>query len=143
MAIVSTLSNHYKYQKMAKQIDHINDTFKIILMNDSFVFDKAAHATLADVSASELATGHGYTQQNKTLTGGTLTEDDTGDRAYRIFDDVSWGASGGSIGPTGSALIYDDTTSDDTVVGCIDFGTDFTIPDGSTFQIQSPTISDT
>lgn len=143
MAIVSTLSNHYKYQKMAGAIDHVNDTFKIILMNTTFAFDKDAHASLADVSADELSTGNGYTQQNKALSGGTLTEDDTGDKAYRTFDHVSWVAASGSIGPTGAAIIYDDTTTDDTVVGCIDFGADFTIPDGSTFQIQSPTISDT
>ena len=143
MAIVSTLSNHYKYQKMAGAIDHINDTFKIILMNTTFAFDKDAHATLADVSADELATDYGYTQQNKALSGGTLTEDDTGDKAYRTFDHVSWVAASGSIGPTGAACIYDDTTVDKTIVGCIDFGADFTIPDGSTFQIQSPTISDT
>jgi len=143
MAIISTLSSHYKYQKMAGAIDHVNDSFKIILMNASFAFDKRAHATLADVSADELATNYGYTQQNKTLSGGTLTEDDVLDRAYRAFDTASWVASGGDIGPTGSALVYDDTTLDDTIVGCIDFGADFTIPDGSTFQIQSPTISDT
>lgn len=143
MAIVSTLSNHYKYQKMAGAIDHVNDTFKIILMNTTFAFDKRAHATLADISADELSTGNGYTQQNKVLSGGTLTEDDANDKAYRTFDHASWVAASGSIGPTGAAIIYDDTTSDDTVVGCIDFGADFTIPDGSTFQIQSPTISDT
>ena len=143
MAIVSTLSNHYKYQKMAGAIDHVNDTFKIILMNTTFAFDKDAHATLADVSADELATNYGYTQQNKALSGGTLTEDDTGDKAYRTFDSVSWVASVGSIGPTGAAIIYDDTTADKTVVGCIDFGTDFTIPDGSSLLLQDIQIENT
>ena len=143
MAIVSTLSNHYKYQKMAAAIDHVNDTFKIILMNTTFAFDKDAHATLADVSADELATNYGYTQQNKALSGGTLTEDDTGDKAYRTFDSVSWVASVGSIGPTGAAIIYDDTTSDKTVVGCIAFGADFTIPDGSSFLLQDIQIENT
>ena len=40
-----------------------------------------------------------------------------------------------------SAIIYDDDSADDTVVGCIDFGTDYTIPDGSSLQIQAPVIS--
>ena len=143
MAIVSTLSNHCKYQKMAGAIDHVNDAFKIILMNTTFAFDKDAHATLADVSADELATNYGYTRQNKALSGGTLTEDDTGDKAYRTFDSVSWVASVGSIGPTGAAIIYDDTTPDKTVVGCIDFGADFTIPDGSSFLLQDIQIENT
>ncbi len=144
MAIVVTLSNHWKYQLGKKQVDISADTFKIILMNDSFAFDKDAHATLADVIASpsaELATGNGYTRQNKELSGGSWAEDDTNDKGIRTFDNVSWTANGGSIGPTGSAVIYDDTTADKTVVGCIDYGTDYTIPDGASFQITAPAIS--
>lgn len=144
MAITITLSNHWKYQLGKKLVDISEDNFKIILMNDSFAFDKDAHATLADITASpsaELETGYGYTQQDKALSGGTWAEDDTNDKGARTFDNVTWTASGGDIGPTGSAVIYDDTASDDTVVGCIDFGTDYTIPNGSSFQIQAPVIS--
>jgi len=144
MAITVTASNHWKYQLGKKQVDISADTFKIILMNDSFAFDKDAHATLADVTASpsaELATGYGYTRQNKELSGGSWAEDDSEDKGLRTFDNVSWTASGGSIGPTGSAVVYDDTTSDKTVVGCIDYGTDYTVPDGASFQITAPVIS--
>jgi hypothetical protein len=146
MAILATLSNHYKKQVLAKLIDLGNDTLKIILVDTSFAFDKDAHATLNDVIASpspELATGNGYTQQNKALAGGTLTEDDVNDKAYREFDDVSWAASGGSIGPTGAAIIYDDTTADKTIIGCIDFGADYTIPDGSSLLLQDIRIENT
>lgn len=144
MAVVITLSNHWLYQLGKKLVDVSADTFKIILMNDAFAFDKDAHATLADVVASpsaELATGYGYTQQNKELSGGTWAENDTDDEGARTFDNVTWTASGGSIGPTGAAVVYDDTTADDTVVGCIDFGTDFTIPADSSLQIQDIKIS--
>lgn len=144
MAITVTLSNHWKYQLGKKLVDISGDDFIIILMDDSFAFDKDAHATLADVIASpshELATNYGYTQQNKELSGGTWAENDTDDKGIRTFDDVSWTASGGSIGPTGSAVIYDDTTADKTVVGCIDYGTDYTIPDGASLQITAPAIS--
>lgn len=144
MAVVCTLSNHWKYQLGKKAVDVSADTFKVILVNTSFAFDKDAHATLADVVASpspELATNFGYTQQNKELSGGSWAESDTNDTGERTFDNVTWTASGGSIGPTGAAIIYDDTTSDDTVVGCIDFGSDYTISDGSSFQLQSIKIS--
>jgi len=140
MSITCTLSNHWRYQLGAKAVDVANDTFKAILMNDAFAFDKDAHATLADVSSSELATGNGYTRQNKTLSGGFWAENDTSDKGIRTFDNISWTASGGAIGPIGSLVIYDDTTSDDTVVGRIDFGTDYAIPDGSIFQVQAPAI---
>jgi len=144
MTIVCTISNHWRYQLGKKLVDVSVDTFKAILMNDTFAFDKDAHATLADVIASpsaELATANGYTQQNKELSGGSWAEDDTNDKGIRTFDDVTWTASGGAIGPTGSMVIYDDTTADKTVVGCVDFGVDYTIPDGSSLQVQAPVVS--
>jgi len=137
MAITLTISNHFKYQLMDKQVDLSADTLKIILMDNAFAFDKDAHATLANVTADQLSTANGYTQNDKTLDNLVLAEDDTNDKGKMTCDDVTWTASGGSIGPTGAACIYDDTTSDDTVIGCIDYGTDYTIGDGSSFSIKS------
>lgn len=139
MAVIATLSNHYKAQLKKKAIDEVNDTFKIILMNTTFAFDKDTHATLADVTADQLATGNGYTQDNKALTTPAVAEDDTNDRARFSCDPATWTAAGGAIGPSGAAIIYDDTTADDTVVGCIDFGSDITIGDGVSFQISGLT----
>ena len=149
MAVVCTTSNHWKYQLGKKQVDINADEFMIILMDDTFVFDPDAHATLADVIASpsaELATAYGYTQQTKLLAGGSLAEDDTNDRAVRIFDNCTWTAAGGSIGPTGCAIIIDNTTGvaspfvSPTCVGCIDFGEALTITDGLSLQLQSIAI---
>jgi len=137
MAIVATVSNHFKYQQSVKEIDFENDVFKIILLNTTFSFDPDTHATLADVTASQLATGNGYTQNDKVLAGVTVIEDDTNNRCGITWTNATWTASGGSIGPTGAVIIYDDTTTDDTVVGCIDFGTDYTIADGSSLQFQN------
>ncbi|MBW1802554.1 MAG: hypothetical protein JRJ85_17700, partial [Deltaproteobacteria bacterium] len=76
MAIVSTLSNHYKSQLLKGLIDLDDDTLKVILMNTTFAFDKDDHATLADVTADQLSTGNGYTQDDKTITGASIAEDD-------------------------------------------------------------------
>ena len=143
MAVVLTLSNHYKYMLMDGKIDLSADTLKIILMNNTFAFDKDADATLADVTADQLATEFGYTQDDKTLTTLVLAEDDANDKGNFSCDDPSWTAAGGSIGPTGSAIIYDDTTADDTVIGCIDYGVDYTIPDASAFVIKDIEIDTT
>jgi len=137
MAITLTVSNHFKYQLMDKQVDLSADTLKIILMNNTFAFDKDDDATLANVTADQLETGNGYTQNDETLANLVLAEDDTNDKGKMTCDDVTWTASGGSIGPTGAAIIYDNTTDDDTVIGCIDFGTDYTIGDGTSFSIKS------
>lgn len=137
MAITATVSNHFKYQQSIKLVDFENDVFKMILVDTTFAFDPDTHATLADVTASQLATANGYTQNDKTLAGVTVTEDDTNNRAGVTWTNVTFTASGGNIGATGAAIIYDDTTSDDTIIKCIDFGTDYTIADGSSLQFQN------
>lgn len=130
------LSNHFKYQCFKKQIDLSSDTIKVILMDTGFVFDKDNHATYAQVMADELAGGNGYTQNNKTLTSQVLTEDDTDDRAEMTCDDVSWTASGGSIGPTPGAILYDDSSNDNTVIGYLDFGEELTTTNGQTLVLE-------
>lgn len=135
--MANTVSNHCLYQLLIKKIDCSADTFVIILMEDGFVFDKDAHATYADVSADELATGNGYTQNTKTLANVTVEEDDTNNRGRAYWDDAQWTASGGSIGPSPCAIIIDSTTTDDTVIGCIDFGGNKTATDGGVFAVQN------
>ena len=107
MAIVATKSNHAKYQEMKKLIDYSTDVFKMILMNSAFAFDKDAHAIYEDVSANELATANGYTKGGQTLSGGALTEDDANDRGNMAWNDETFTASGGDIGPAGAACIID------------------------------------
>jgi hypothetical protein len=136
MAVTAVLSNHFKYQNNVGNIDFDADTFKVILMDPAFAFDKDAHATLADVTANQIAAGNGYTQDDKTLAGVAVDEDDTNDRSNVTWDDVSWTASGGAFPAIGAAVAYDDTTPDDTVVGCIDFGADYTVADGLSFLLK-------
>lgn len=140
MAITVTVSNHAKYQLGIGNLNITSDTIKIILMDDSFVFDPDAHATLADITANQLATGNGYTQDDKILTGVVASENDTEDKATWTFDNATWTATG-DIGPIGAYVLYDDTTSDDTVISCVDFGTDYTISAGMSFQAQAVVIS--
>lgn len=129
------LSNHYKYQVMKGEIAFLTDTFKIVLMDNTFTFDIDAHATLADVAADLLTEANGYTAA--TLANVALTEDDTNDRGEASWDDQVWTASGGSIGAANGAIIYDDTTSDDTIVGYLDFGASQIATDGGTFTISN------
>ncbi len=211
MGVTGTMSNHFKYQVAAKQVDLLNDSIKVLLMRQGFVFNRDDHAakkniktnsgaisltfvaatkkitrssgsfvtdgfvignkittdatlnpgpfTITNVIAleitvseavadegpvtktvtsnDELATGNGYTQDTKTLTNKTLTEDDTNDRAEMAADDVQWTASGGSIGPTPGAILYDDTSTDDVIIGYLDFGGDQAAASGANFTIST------
>ena len=99
------------------------------------MFDLDTHATYAAVSANVLAIANGYSPGTLTLVG--VTEDDTNDRGEVEFSDFTWTASGGSIGPSNGAIIYDDTSSDDTVIGFIDFGSAQTATDGGVFKLAN------
>jgi len=140
MAITVTVPNHYKYLLKTKQIDESSDTYKIILMESGFTFDKDTHAELADVTADQLPTANGYTQNSKTLTGVSITENDTTDKAETRWADVTWTAAGGSIGPACAAIVYNDSVTGDPIAFCIEFGVNKTTEDGFAFVIGTPGI---
>jgi len=116
MAVISTLSNHAKYQMAIGQMNlgTGGDTLKIILMDNTFAFDKDAHATLSDITADQLTTAGGYTQDDETLASQAVTEDDVNDKAAFTCTDVSWTATAAGIGPTGAACIIDETSIEAT-----------------------------
>lgn len=130
-------SNKIKYLLATKVIDFANDVFKIILLQTGFTFNKDTHHGYADVSGSELATANGYTIGGNTLAGVSISEDDTDDRTEVTWNNTSWTASGGSIGPSPGAIIFDDTDGSDSIVGYIDFGGDQTQADGGTATVSS------
>jgi hypothetical protein len=126
MALSATLSNHAKYQFGMGAINLDTDSLKICLMATGFTFNKDNHAVWSDVSASELAEANGYLRDTKVLQNTTMVEDDTNDRGEMTCDNVIWTAAGGSIGPSPGAIIYDDTSSDNTILAYLDFGGDQT-----------------
>lgn len=134
--MATEVSNKLKYLLATGAIDFSSDSFKIILMQSGFTFNKDTHHQYSDVSASELGTGNGYTANSKTLAGVSVTEDDTDDRTEVTWSNVTWTASGGAIGPTPGAIIFDDTHADDAIVGYIDFGGDQTQADGGVATIS-------
>ena len=50
MAVTFTLSNHYRYQLMHKQIDFVTDVFKAIQMTGEFVFNEDIRKPIPIVS---------------------------------------------------------------------------------------------
>ena len=116
--------------------------FKIILMAPGFVFDKDTHNAYADVLASEVASGNGYTTGGITLTGVGCAVDNVSDLAATTWANVQWTASGGSISASG-AIIYDDTTDvatddeTDAIISYKDAGGTITATDGTPIIISS------
>jgi len=88
-------------------------------------------------SNDELADGNGYTAGGKELTGVSVDEDDDNNRAEVSWDNAAWTASGGMIGPTPGALIYDDDHANDLIVGYIEFDEDKSVADGGALTVSN------
>jgi hypothetical protein len=87
----------------------------------------------ADISG-ELSTANGYTAGGATI---TVTASSQSSGLYTLIaSDVTWTASGGSIGPFRYAVIYNDTASSDQLIGYIDYGYSITVASGQTFTID-------
>jgi len=107
------------------------DTVKVILLNNTHTFNTDQDA-YSDISANELATAGGYTQNTKTLASQTVTVDDTDDEGVFDAADVSWTSA--SFTAYHGAL-YDDTHASNILVANFDFGGAQTVTSG-TFTIQ-------
>lgn len=138
--MASQASNNFRYLLATKAIDMANDVFKIMLMGSGFTFDPDTHDELADVSADELAAGYGYTTGGNTLSGVSVDIDTVNDRVNVTWNNTSWTASGGDVGPVCGAIIYDDTVTDDPIVGFIDFEGEYTEADGGMATIANITV---
>lgn len=96
-------------------------TFRVLLVDSTYTFEPD-NQFVSDVSAKEIAPS-GYARQ--TLTGRTVTVDQTNDRAVYDATDTAFGALG--TGATiGGAIVYqrvgadDSTPSDDILIAFLD-----------------------
>lgn len=119
------------------------DTYRMILMQPGFVFDKDNHRTYANVSASELPTGNGYTAGGLTLSGITRVISDAEDRVRITWNNAQWNAAGGSLTASG-AIIYNDTSNalgiydlTDIIVSYKDAGGNITATDGQPIIVSA------
>lgn len=88
-----------------KEIDFGADTLKAILLADTWTPDTAGDDVYADISANEIAGGTGYTVGGLTLTTVTWAS------LALDADDMTWTASGGTIGPFKYVVIIDTTVT--------------------------------
>lgn len=85
-------------------------------------------------SITQISGTNGYT------TGGTqatISSSAQTSGTYKlVLADVVFTASGGSIGPFQYAVLYDDTATNDELIGYWDYGTAITITNGNTFTVD-------
>ncbi len=115
-----------------------NDTIKIDLMLDTHAFN-ATETLLSEVTATQVATNNGYTQDTEVVTVVTSAQA-AGVWTLDATVDASWTASGGPIPDTGNcdnAIIYNDTITSpiDALMFSIEFGQNESAGNGTDFII--------
>ncbi len=106
-----------------------SDTLKVALTNTAPV---NTNALLADIT--QISNGNGYTTGG---TAATISSSAQSSGTYKlVLADVTFTASGGSIGPFRYAVLYDDTSTGDMLIGYWDYGASVTLADGETFSVD-------
>lgn len=109
-----------------KKHDLGSDQLKVALTNSA--------PTTATTQLSEI-TEIDYTYcSTRNLT--TASSSQTAGLYTLTLTDLTLTATGGSIGPFRYVVIYNDTATNDEVIGFIDYGSAVTVTDGNTFTID-------
>lgn len=111
-------------------IDFLSDTIKVSLHTSSYTPDQSAHKFRSSTTATEVASGNGYTTGGVTLAGKTLAV--AGNVAtFDSSTDPTWSTA---TFTARYAVIYDDTPATDAtkpLLAYIDFGADLSPSNGS------------
>ena len=129
-----TLTKFYSFVEAIHEKQHAlnSDTLKWILVSDA---PSLSWTQLSSVTG-QLSTANGYTQNDKTM---TVTSSAQSSGLYTLIaSDVTWTASGGNLG-NGSfryAILYNDTSTNDLLIGYLDYGYLITVASGQTFTLD-------
>ena len=120
------MATYNKFNQFTKDlIDGVHDfdghTFKVLLTNTAPVATNSVKADLTEISA-----GNGYSAGGSATTITTSTSSGT---AKAVATDVTFTASGGTIGPFRYAAGYNDTATGDPLICWVDYGSSITLQD--------------
>lgn len=124
---MATFNKFYSFVEALAEKKHDlgADTLKIMLTNSS---PSSANTVAADIT--QIGSGTGYTTGGATVT--TSTSAQTSGTYKLVLADVTFTATG-SMGPFRYAVLYNDTASNDELIGYWDYGSSITLYDGDSF----------
>ena len=116
-------------EALGRKVHDLNaDTLKVALTNTA---PSASNTQLSDIT--QISNGNGYT------TGGTAAASNaysqTSGTGKLTANDVVFTASG-SMGPFRYAVLYNDTATNDELIGYWDYGSSITLSAGETFTVD-------
>ena len=111
-----------------------SNVLKIMLTDSAPLATNTVKANLTDISA-----GNGYTAGGTAV---TITASSQTSGLYKLVgNDVVFTASGGSIGPFRYAALYNDTATNDELIGWWDYGASITLLAGETLTVDLDAVN--
>ncbi len=104
------------------------DMLKVVLSNTA---PSASNSVLADIV--QIANGNGYTTGGATAGSNTFVQ--SGGTAKLVANDVTFTATG-SLGPYRYSILYNDTATNDELIGWWDKGASETLSSGETHTVN-------
>lgn len=133
-AVTVNIYDGFQADLANKEVDWEADTIKVALLDSSHSFT-ASDDVWSDISANEVS-GTGYTAGGETLANASVIEAAT---TLLDADNTSWASA---TFTAHYAVIYD-TSNANSLMACIDFGTDETVSGGTfTLDWDDGTVAD-
>lgn len=107
-----------------------SDTLKVLLTNTAPTASDTVKADLTEITA-----GNGYTAGGNTASV-TSSAQTSGTYKLVLGDPTTWTASGGAIASFRYAVLYNDTATNDELIGWWDYGSSVTLADGESFAVD-------
>lgn len=117
-------------EALAEKVHNLgSDTLKVMLTNTA---PSASNTVKADIT--EITAGNGYTAGGTAV---TITASSQTAGTYKLVgDDVTFTASGGTMATWRYAVLYNDTASNDELIGYFDNGSTVSLADGNSATID-------
>jgi hypothetical protein len=116
-------------EDLAEKVHNLGaDTLKVMLTNSAPVASNTVKANLTDISA-----GNGYTAGGTAVT--VTASSQTSGTYSLVGNDVVFTASG-AVGPFRYAVLYNDTSTSDSLIGWWDYGSNLTLANTETFTVD-------
>lgn len=125
--------NSFKEAINEKVHNLASDTLKFMLTNTA---PSLANAVKTDIT--EISAGNGYTAGGSAVT--VSSSGQSGGTYSLVLAACTFTASGGSIGPFRYIVLYNDTATNDELIGYVDYGTSYTLPDTQPFTLTAGTF---
>lgn len=125
--------NSLKEAIAEKVHDFGSDTLKFCLTTAAPLLSNTQYSDL-----TELAAGSGYTAGGNAVTVSSSSQ--AGGTYSLVLASCVFTASGGPIGPFRYIVLYNDAATNKELIGYLDYGTAYSLPDGQSFTINAGTF---